>query len=410
MMLGEFRSLPSVLLLSVAACFVGCGPVASSGARPVAAPLQQAGPIPEEVAAEKVPLFAGVMKSYRDYAKRRAALPWLKGSTHVHTLYSGDSRTPPSEVVKWYAEHGYDFIVITDHNRVTDDVSADLSGGKMVVLRGTELTNNPPVCEPAPLEPKGRCRIHVNALFVSQHPANRPMERPEKIEWRERKSIKRVDLYQAALGKTAELGGLAQLNHPSWHWGVDSALAIELAARGLRFIEIANVAFSKWNGGGGTHVGTEALWDAMLTAGHRVWGVASDDAHHYRDRDIEAVVKRGRALYPPGGGFSMIRADRNPASIRAAMDAGDFYASTGLLFKRHEVRGNQLVVEIDDPRANAKIELIGSGGRLLESADGSTARFDLSGRGSNYVRVRAQAPGGASAWAQPIFLPTGGRK
>jgi hypothetical protein len=44
---------------------------------------------------------------------------WLKGSTHVHAAPSGDSGTDVPSVIAWYEAHGYDFIVLTDHNRVT---------------------------------------------------------------------------------------------------------------------------------------------------------------------------------------------------------------------------------------------------------------------------------------------------
>ena len=44
---------------------------------------------------------------------------FLKGQLHAHTGSSGDSATPPAEVVRWYAAHGYDFVVLTDHNVVT---------------------------------------------------------------------------------------------------------------------------------------------------------------------------------------------------------------------------------------------------------------------------------------------------
>jgi Histidinol phosphatase and related hydrolases of the PHP family len=40
---------------------------------------------------------------------------WYKGNTHTHTFYS-DGDSLPDEVARWYVEHGYDFLVLTDHN------------------------------------------------------------------------------------------------------------------------------------------------------------------------------------------------------------------------------------------------------------------------------------------------------
>ena len=43
---------------------------------------------------------------------------WYKGNTHTHTLNS-DGDSTPDDVVKWYREHGYRFLVLTDHNFLT---------------------------------------------------------------------------------------------------------------------------------------------------------------------------------------------------------------------------------------------------------------------------------------------------
>jgi hypothetical protein len=40
---------------------------------------------------------------------------WWKGNTHTHTWWS-DGDTPPELVAQWYKEHGYNFLVFTDHN------------------------------------------------------------------------------------------------------------------------------------------------------------------------------------------------------------------------------------------------------------------------------------------------------
>ena len=47
-----------------------------------------------------------------------AAGRWYKGNTHTHTLNS-DGDSTPDDVVRWYREHGYQFLVLTDHNFLT---------------------------------------------------------------------------------------------------------------------------------------------------------------------------------------------------------------------------------------------------------------------------------------------------
>ena len=44
---------------------------------------------------------------------------WYRGDTHVHTRES-DGNRPPEEVARWYRDHGYDFLVVTDHEKITE--------------------------------------------------------------------------------------------------------------------------------------------------------------------------------------------------------------------------------------------------------------------------------------------------
>ena len=42
---------------------------------------------------------------------------WWKGNTHTHSWWS-DGDSPPENAAAWYREHGYDFLVISDHNQM----------------------------------------------------------------------------------------------------------------------------------------------------------------------------------------------------------------------------------------------------------------------------------------------------
>src|SRR5688572_14587857 len=68
---------------------------------------------------------------------------WFKGNTHTHTLNS-DGDSSPDEVVKWYREHGYNFVVITDHEFITPVDTLNASHGKdgqFAVFSGQEVTD-----------------------------------------------------------------------------------------------------------------------------------------------------------------------------------------------------------------------------------------------------------------------------
>ncbi len=61
---------------------------------------------------------------------------WLKGALHVHTTNS-DGRLTPQEVIDTYAACGYDFVVFSDHGKVTAPASVDGKG--LVVIGGAEI-------------------------------------------------------------------------------------------------------------------------------------------------------------------------------------------------------------------------------------------------------------------------------
>ncbi|HZS07725.1 MAG TPA: hypothetical protein VFD58_23010 [Blastocatellia bacterium] len=72
-------------------------------------------------------ITAVVLAANRTYPQQQPAPPpsggkverrWYKGNTHTHTLNS-DGDSTPDEVVRWYREHGYHFLVLTDHNYLT---------------------------------------------------------------------------------------------------------------------------------------------------------------------------------------------------------------------------------------------------------------------------------------------------
>jgi hypothetical protein len=316
---------------------------------------------------------------------------WLKGATHVHGRASGDSGEPYKNIIAWYEQHHYDFIVLTDHNRVSELDAASNTRGEvtlrdpstgLIVFSGIELTHNPIGCMPVG-DPNGNCRIHVNLIAPTARPGGR-------LEWAERRSHARLDMYRAALNAQASLGGIAQINHPQWLWGMTPDLLAELAGRGVALVEIANAAFSKWNAGDAAHPSTEALWDAALARGARIWGTASDDAHDYN----------GHGKYPPGGGWIVVRARRDPHAILDALSAGRFYASNGVVLERATAEGDELVVAVE-PGAPGRytIDFI-ENGRRVDSIAGKVAKRMVPAVG--YLRAIVTRDDGKRAWVQPV--------
>jgi predicted metal-dependent phosphoesterase TrpH len=60
---------------------------------------------------------------------------WYRGNLHTHTTNS-DGRFSPEENVAWHTQHGYDFLTITDHNRVT----LFEQDGPCLIIPGVEIS------------------------------------------------------------------------------------------------------------------------------------------------------------------------------------------------------------------------------------------------------------------------------
>ncbi len=314
---------------------------------------------------------------------------YLKGQLHAHSAGSLDSDTPPEHVVRWYSERGYDFIVLTDHNRITRVPDTP----SMLVLPGVELTINLRSCEPPPPSPRQNCLLHMNALLPE-----RPFEREP---WRPApRSVRRSDLYGAEIAEGMRLGALLQLDHPNFHFAADASLLVELVGEGVGFVEIANEAWDSNNDGDATHPSTEALWDVALTRGARVLGTATDDAHDYFDDP--ATAGRFPRAYTGDRGFVMVHADRTSRSIRDALTRGDFYASTGVILSRVEMSPDQVHLEVAS-EAPVWFEVIGESGGVHRAQAGRTLSFEPRAIPSKYIRVRATDAAGRQAWTQPLF-------
>jgi hypothetical protein len=335
-------------------------------------------------------LLAGEPAAGRVGPSARADVHFLKGQLHLHSNRSGDSDTPPDEVVRWYAAHGYDFIVFTDHNRIT----APASTPSMLVIPGVELTQNSNRCMPAP--PPGRkCLLHVNALFVTPPALG-------LIPWGLPASSSRAEIYRRAIATARRLGGLAQLNHPNFHYGADGPLVAALSRDGLTLLEIAN---QSWDSNDTPdekgRPTSEAIWDAALTAGATVYGTATDDAHHYFD--ARAVAARGEPVFTGDLGFVMVRARKDPGAIRQALARGDFYASTGVLLARVDHDANALTIEVDARSPGRHhFAFVGAGGRSVGTAEGRAASFPLAHLPDGYLRAVVTDAAGHKAWTQPI--------
>ncbi len=296
---------------------------------------------------------------------------WVKGNVHTHSnLSDGDS--PPQVVADWYRSHGYGFLVITDHNKLTDPAAIKPADG-FVPIPGEELSAG---FEGAP--------IHVNALGITN-----------QLPVASGKS--KIDVLQRNIDLIADDGGLAMIDHPNWHYAF-GAREMSRVARCALF-EVDNASSGCNNEGDAAHPSTESMWDEMLTAGLTCYGVASDDAHHF--------AKFGPQYDNPGRGWIVVRVGKLAAEdILAAIAAGDFYASTGVELDDVRFADGALTVSVKPTEGKTyRIQFIGPGGKIIKDEPGVKASCGI---GANaYLRAKVIASDGAVAWTQGVQAMAG---
>jgi hypothetical protein len=280
---------------------------------------------------------------------------WFRGNLHAHTT-SSDGKLSPEEVVDLYRDAGYEFIAVTDHDKITD--VATLGDAQFAVLRGEE------VCAPHAQE---GLSYHILALGIER-----------ELSQEERASAAQ------ALQAIAERGGIAFACHPYW-----SAHTIEdlLPLEGISGIEVFNMTCQLEIGRGFS----EVHWDEGLAHGQRWAGVAADDFHG-----------RGDCC----GGWVVVRASKlAEKEILDSLRRGSFYSSRGPRILDLDVKGRTVTVETSSV-ASIYFVCDDSLGHAVHAQPGrvvSYARWDVN-RKARYTRIVCSDWLGKQAWSNPIFF------
>lgn len=304
-----------------------------------------------------------------------APLQWFKGNTHAHTIES-DGDSTPEEVTRWYKEHGYNFLVLSDHNVHTaiDRLNRRYAvPGSFTLIRGEEVTSA--------FEGKA---IHVNGIDTRG-----------RIGRQQGSSV--LEILQRSVDAVRTQDGVPHINHPNFTW----ALTAEQlrSVKNNKLFEIYNGHPMVNNAGGGGVAGTEAAWDVILSSGILLYGIAVDDAHHFKDLG-------NPKLAGPGRGWIVVRApELTPRAILTAMERGEFYASTGVELTDYQLTASAMTVTVrTESFAKYRIQFIGSGGTVLHEGLESPATYEYRGT-EGYVRARVLDSNGRIAWCQPVLVP-----
>jgi hypothetical protein len=302
----------------------------------------------------------------------RPEMRWYKGNTHTHTLNS-DGDSTPDEVVRWYREHGYQFLVLTDHNFVTSVEGLNALHGadeRFLVIRGEEVSSR-----------GGDKPVHVNGIDVER-----------RVEPQTGSSI--PDVLQRTVDAIRSASGVPHINHPNFQWAL-TAQDLQ-RVRNNRLFEVFNGHPQVNQEGGGNVPGLEEAWDQILSSGTLLYGIAVDDAHTFKQPGNPRVAG-------PGRGWVMVRAPSlETRALLESLEKGDFYASTGVVLDDLEATPTTLTVKVK-PESTSKyrIRFIGRGGRILSEVTEPTATYTFAGD-EGYVRVKVLESNGRVAWIQPV--------
>lgn len=390
---------------------------------------------------------------------------WWKGNLHTHSLWS-DGDDYPEMIAEWYKHQGYHFLAFSEHNVMTEGtrwltITAERGGGgvlarylrrfghEWVELRTDNGTNQ------VRLKPLAEFRSRFEEpdrflLIPAEEITDRHLTAPVHLNAVNLKEFiapqggsNVVDVLQAnvnaVLAQRERTGQpmFPHINHPNFGWAITAEEILQI--RGERFFEVYNGHPSVRNEGDEHHASTERMWDIILSWRLGVlnlpvmYGLAVDDGHHY---DTYAV---GRSN--PGRGWVMVRAPQlTPESIIQALEAGDFYASSGVTLRAMVRTGAAWRIEVAaEPgvtyrtrfigtrrgfdRTNEPIRNVGGAplrithrysdqvGEILAETDGPVAEYTLRGD-ELYVRAEVistkpklnpyRAEETEKAWLQPI--------
>ncbi len=302
------------------------------------------------------------------------ATRWYKGNIHTHTNLS-DGDATPEVAVRWYRDHEYDFLVLSDHNHLTLYEHAESDSGAPLMVPGEEVTVGLP-------NPGKQYQIPVHIIAIGIDRMVEPIDAGDV-----------VTTLQANINAIAEAGGISSIAHPNYRWAFDHR---EIAAvSGAACMEIFTPD-SNIDGAPGRY-STEQIWDNVLSAGRPIWGVAVDDTHDYYD------FAPGK--FNPGKGWIVVRAaELTRDAIVGGIERGDFYASTGVELDELEIdeEGISLRVRQNEDWEYA-VTFTGRGGTTFAQTAGPEATYRFRGN-EGYIRATVTCSNPIKAWTQPVFL------
>lgn len=209
---------------------------------------------------------------------------WYKGNLHTHSRRS-DGRLEPDQIFRMYADHGYDFIALTEHWKQSPENESD----RLLTIPGIELDRSTNVRDGI---------FHIVGVGMS-----------EQIDVSRRGQME----VQEMIDEIGRCGGAASLAHPAWSLNTPEQI---MSCRGIYAFEVFNSVSDKPHN---VRPDSALLSDMVSARGRFINLTAVDDAHFYDGENCRS--------------FIYLKTDvLDRVHIVEALKKGDFYATQGPQF------------------------------------------------------------------------------
>ena len=383
-------------------------------------------------------IFISFISCKQEFPKQH----WQKGNLHTHSFWS-DGDDFPEMIIKWYKDNDYQFIALSDHNTMASgdywyrlkekdnqnkvlekyqkslgdwvETKIDSTGtlvrlktfkeyqskledpNSFLIIQSEEVTSS--------FENKP---VHINVTNIK-----------EKIEPFKGNSV--FEVMQQTLDevhaqrKKFNIPMFAHINHPNFGYGINVEDLKKL--NGERFFELYNGHPSVNNEGDDMHMDLETMWDLINISYYNdkkplLLGIATDDSHNYH------VKSKNNSN--TGRGWVMVNSKKlDTESLINAMEAGDFYSSSGVMLKQVFQDKEKLFIEVE-PKQGIDYEIVFMGYRKgsysieeLKRVKGNSSSYtfqenDLFVRAKiNSTDLKENPPNlgeTKQAWVQPVIV------
>ena len=289
-------------------------------------------------------------------------------------------------IIKWYKNNDYQFIALSDHNTMAsrdywyklkekdnqnkvlekyqkslgDWVETKIDSTGMFVRLKTFKEYQSKLEDPNSF-------LIIQSEEVTSSFENKPVHInvtniKEKIEPFRGNSV--YEVMQQTLDevhaqrKKLDIPMFAHINHPNFGYGINVEDLKKL--NGERFFELYNGHPKVNNEGDDMNMDLETMWDLINISYYNdnkplLLGIATDDSHNYH--------VKSKANSNTGRGWVMVNSQKlDTESLINAMEAGDFYSSSGVILKQVFQNKEKLFIEVE-PKEGIDYEIIFMGYR-----------------------------------------------